>query len=79
MKGKFVASFGFAAVLGLSAGARGANPIVYEVSFTNVTHGVILTPPIYFGPPVRHRGWARALRAQTTFFGLAWHLRRAER
>ena len=47
MRGKLIASLSIASVLGLSGGARGERTIVYEVSFTNVTHGVILTPPIF--------------------------------
>ncbi len=47
MRGKLIATLSFVSVLCLSAGARAERTIVYEVSFTNVTHGIILTPPIF--------------------------------
>ena len=47
MRGMLIATLSVGSVLGLSAGARGDPTIVYEVSFTNVTHGVLLTPPIF--------------------------------
>lgn len=47
MRGMLFASLFMGSVLALSGSAFGANPIVYEISFTNVSHGVILTPPIF--------------------------------
>ena len=47
MRGKLIAALSFVSVLGLSTGAQAEHTIVYEVSFTNVTHGIILTPPIF--------------------------------
>ncbi len=53
MRTMLIAVLSCGSVLGLTAGARAGDGgrdgkgITYEISFTNMTHGVILTPPIF--------------------------------
>lgn len=47
MRGIVVAMLSVVSVLGLGAGPRGNRAVTYEITFTNVSHGVILTPPIF--------------------------------
>lgn len=47
MSRKLIATLSFATLLGLSGAARAEKSITYEVSFTNTSHGVVLTPPIF--------------------------------
>ncbi len=46
MKRNLIAAMSVVAVLGLVASVQ-AEEVTYEISFTNVTHGIILTPPIF--------------------------------
>ena len=47
MKAMIVTALSAASVLSLGMGPRGRNPITYEITFKNITHGIILTPPIF--------------------------------
>ncbi len=42
-----IAALSSVCVLGLGAGARADETITYDISLTNITHGVVLTPPIF--------------------------------
>ncbi len=47
MRKFFTAALSVASVLSFCAGAKADNNITYKITLTNVTHGIILTPPIF--------------------------------
>ena len=47
MRGSLIATLAIGSVLCMGAGAQGGQTVVYEISFTNVSHGIVLTPPIF--------------------------------
>jgi len=47
MKALMIATLSAVSALSLGAGPKGHNPVKYEISFQNITHTMVLTPPIF--------------------------------